>query len=111
MDCGGYVKQSGNWSVLWGGRYIERVYMMISLYCNLCALQLPYLRPSQLHSNWSTENQIKFNEDTCNYTVFSKAQEHFATRISINTCKLDQISVTQILGVWISEDLGWERNT
>ena len=62
-------------------------------------------------SNWSTENLVKLNEDKCNYMVFSRAKEDFATRLTINNCKLDRISVTKILGVWVSEDLSWDRNT
>ena len=62
-------------------------------------------------SNWSTENLAKLNEEKCNYMIFSRAQEDFATRLTVNNCKLDQKSVTKILGVWISEDLSWERNT
>ena len=33
------------------------------------------------------------------------------TRLTINYQKLDQISVTKLLGVWISEDLSWVKNT
>ena len=62
-------------------------------------------------SNWSTENLAKLNEDKCNYMVFSRAKEDFATRLTVNNCKLDRIAVTKILGVWISEDLIWDRNT
>ena len=43
--------------------------------------------------------------------VFSRAKEDFATRLTINNSKLDRISVTKILGVWLSEDLSWDRNT
>ena len=71
--------------------------------------------PTQDHlnfvSNWTTENLMKINEDKCNYMIFTRAQEDFVTRLTVNNCKLDQIPVTKILGVWISQDLGWEKNT
>ena len=43
--------------------------------------------------------------------VFTRSKEDFATRLTVNKCKIDQIPVSKILGVWISEDLSWERNT
>ena len=42
--------------------------------------------------------------------VFSRSQEKFATRLKINDINLDRISVTKLLGVWISEDMSWSRN-
>ena len=62
-------------------------------------------------SNWSDENLVKLNEDKCNFMIFSRSMEDFATRLTINNCKLDRIPVSKILGVWISEDLSWDRNT
>jgi hypothetical protein len=32
-------------------------------------------------------------------------------RLTINNCILDRIPVSKILGVWLSEDLSWDRNT
>ena len=53
---------------------------------------------------------MKLNEAKCNYLVFSRSQENFATRLSVNNRVIDRLSVTKILGVWISEDLSWSRN-
>ena len=53
---------------------------------------------------------MKLNEAKCNYLVFSRSQENFATRLSVNIKIIDRLSVTKILGVWISEDLSWSRN-
>ena len=58
-------------------------------------------------SNWSEEN---LDEAKCNYMVFIGSKEDFATRLKVNNCKIDQIHVSKILGVWISEDLSWDRN-
>ena len=60
--------------------------------------------------NWTKENLMKLNEAKCNYLVFSRSQENFATRLSVNNRVIDRLSVTKILGVWISEDLSWSRN-
>ena len=57
--------------------------------------------PTQDHlnfvSNWTTENFMKLNEEKCNYMIFTRAQEDFVTRLTVNGCKLDQVSVTKIL--------------
>ena len=57
------------------------------------------------------QNLVKLNEAKCNYMVFTRSKEDFATRLTVNKCKIDQIPVSKILGVWISVDLSWERNT
>ena len=54
---------------------------------------------------------MKLNEDKCNYMVFSRAQEDFVTRLTVNNTKLDQVHVSKILGVWVSQDLSWDKNT
>ena len=44
--------------------------------------------------------------------IFSiRAQENLNTRLAVNNHVLDKIPVTQLLGVWISEDLSWAKNT
>ena len=71
--------------------------------------------PTQDHlnfvSNWTTENLMKLNEDKCNYMIFSRAKEDFVTRLTVNNTKLDQVHVSKILGVWVSQDLSWDKNT
>ena len=34
----------------------------------------------------------------------------FATRLKVNERRIDQLNVSKLLGVWISEDLTWSRN-
>ena len=53
---------------------------------------------------------MKLNEAKCNYLIFTRTKENFETRLSINDVVMDRISVTKILGVWISEDLSWDKN-
>ena len=62
-------------------------------------------------SNWTTENLMKLNDAKSNYIVFSRCKESFATRLSINNVTLDRLSVTKLLGVWITEDMTWSRNS
>ena len=62
-------------------------------------------------SNWSEENLVKLNEEKCNFMVFTRSKEDFATRLFVNDQNIDQIPATKILGLWITEDLKWERNT
>jgi hypothetical protein len=61
-------------------------------------------------SNWTNENLMKLNEAKSNYMVFSRTKENFATRLSVNNINLDRVSVTKLLGIWISEDMSWSRN-
>ena len=51
------------------------------------------------------------NEAKCNYMVFSRSDSKFATRLNINNILLERVPVSKILGVWLSEDLSWARNT
>ena len=43
--------------------------------------------------------------------VFTRSKEDFSTRLTVNYCILEQKSLSKILGVWISEDLSWDKNT
>ena len=42
--------------------------------------------------------------------VFSRSEEKFATRLKIENTKLDRVSETKILGLYLSEDLSWGSN-
>ena len=61
-------------------------------------------------STWTSDNLMKLNEAKCNYMVFTRSKENFATRLNVNLKSLERVSVTRLLGVWISEDLTWSRN-
>ena len=39
-----------------------------------------------------------------------KIQGIFATRLCVNDVNLEKISVSKLLGVWISEDMSWSKN-
>ena len=61
-------------------------------------------------SDWTSENLMKLNEAKSSYMVISRSETKFATRLTLNNQTLDKISVTKLLGIWISEDLSWSRN-
>ena len=60
-------------------------------------------------SDWTSANLMKLNEAKCSYMVFSRSKTKFATRLTLNNQTLDRISVTKLLGIWISEDLSWSE--
>ena len=62
-------------------------------------------------SNGSDENLVKLNEAKYNFMILTRYKEDFATRLTVKNCKIDQVSVSKILGIWISEDLSWDKNT
>ena len=53
---------------------------------------------------------MKINEGKCNYMIFSRSETDFATRLKINNQNLEKLSVTKLLGVWLSDDISWSRN-
>ena len=62
-------------------------------------------------SRWTNANLMELNASKSNYMVFTRTRTDFMTRLTLNDEKLDQVKVTKLLGVWISEDLSWTRNT
>ena len=62
-------------------------------------------------ASWSEDNLVKLNEGKCDYMVFSRAKVPFNTRLTLNNHTLDKVSATKILGIWITDDLSWEKNT
>ena len=66
----------------------------------------------QTISDWTTINLMKLNPTKSSYMVFSRSQEVFATRLSINMQNLEQKAASKVLGVWIEEDAGsWNKKT
>ena len=62
-------------------------------------------------AKWTDENLMKMNEQKSNYLVFTRSKESFATRFTVNNKHLEHLNITKILGVWISEDGSWSKNT
>ena len=61
-------------------------------------------------ATWTEENKMALNEDKTNYMIFTRSKAEFVTRLTVNSCKLKQVKVAKILGVWVSEDLSWAKN-
>ena len=61
-------------------------------------------------AEWTNTNLMQLNEAKCNYMIFSRSKTGFVTRLKVNGHKMDHLSVTKLLGVWISEDLSWSKN-
>ena len=62
-------------------------------------------------SEWTQENLMVINEQKSKYLVFNRAMADFNTRLSINNKVIDQVHEARILGVIISDDLSFEKNT
>ena len=53
---------------------------------------------------------MRLNPKKCNYMVFSRSEEQFATRLKIEETKLDRVSEVKLLGLYLTDDLSWSRN-
>ena len=62
-------------------------------------------------TSWTKENLMKINESKTSYMIFTRAKADFVTRLHVDNSKLDQMHETKICGVWLTEDLKWEKNT
>ena len=54
---------------------------------------------------------MKFNHDKCNYIIFSRSKENFSTRLTLESVKLDRVTEIKVLGLWLTEDMRWSKNT
>ena len=61
-------------------------------------------------SNWTRENKMQLNEAKCTYMIFSRTKTDFTTRLTVNGNHIEQINVSKILGITVSEDLTWSGN-
>jgi hypothetical protein len=61
-------------------------------------------------SNWTDDCKMKLNENKSNYMLLSNCNEKFATRITLNSKKLDRVKEICHLGLWITEDLKWDKH-
>ena len=62
-------------------------------------------------ADWTEANMMKFNHDKSNYIVFSRSHDKFSTRLNLENVHLDRVKMTKVLGVWLTEDLKWAKNT
>ena len=62
-------------------------------------------------ATWTDENLMQLNEDKSNYIIFTKARQDFASRFTLNNKVLERKKATKLVGVWLEEKGGWDRNT
>ena len=62
-------------------------------------------------SRWTDEHMMSINVTKTNYMLFTRSKTNFATRLTMNGMKIDQIKEQKLCGVWISDNLKWEKNS
>ena len=50
-------------------------------------------------------------ETKTDYQVFTRVQNRFATRFTVNGKYIERKEVSKLLGLWLQEDGGWQTNT
>ena len=61
-------------------------------------------------ADWTKNNLMKLNEKKTNYMIFSRNRSSIATRLTVNGNLLERKKAIKILGVWLQEDGGWQKN-
>jgi hypothetical protein len=61
-------------------------------------------------SEWTEASKMKLNSEKSNYMVLSNCNERFATRMTLDGQKLDRANQICHLGLWITEDLKWNKH-
>ena len=51
------------------------------------------------------------NEDKSKYMIFTRSNTEFATRLALNGNILERIEEIQLVGVWLTTYLDWDKNT
>jgi hypothetical protein len=60
-------------------------------------------------AKWTDNNLMKLKESKTSYIVFSRSKQNFATRLTVNGKLVERKSHVKLLGVWLQEDGGWEK--
>ena len=67
------------------------------------------IRNDQIQT-WTEQNKMKINQSKSKYMVFTKTKESIATRLSLNQNTIERTEQMLHLGVWIAEDLTWNKH-
>ena len=67
--------------------------------------------PSDNICEWSSDSKVKLNEAKSNFIIFTRSQTKFTLRLSMNYQSLKQVDAIRMLGIWICEDMSWQKNT
>lgn len=62
-------------------------------------------------SRWTDDNMMSINVSKTNYMLFTRSKTKFATRFMVNGLKIDQVKEQKVCGLWITDDIKWEKNT
>ena len=63
-------------------------------------------------AQWTTDNKMLINGKKSNYMIFNRTVNHqFSTRLNLSGTLLENIEEIKLLGVWITNDLSWTKNT
>ena len=62
-------------------------------------------------SDWTDENLMEINARKSNYMVFTRSRTSFATRLNIGNKFIEQLKETKLCGVWLTDNMKWEKNT
>ena len=62
-------------------------------------------------ADWTERNLMKLNEAKTNYIIFTRSNTKIATRLNIYEKVLEKKKFVKILGMWLQEDAGWNKNT
>jgi hypothetical protein len=54
---------------------------------------------------------MQINVEKTNYMIFTRTQTSFATRLRINNSRIDKVEETKVVGVWLTSNMKWEKNT
>ena len=63
-------------------------------------------------SDWTGSMKMALNEEKCKYMVFNYTRKYqFSTRLFLNQKKLDELDECRLLGVILTNDLSFEKNS
>lgn len=60
---------------------------------------------------WTKDNLMEVNEKKTNYMIFTRVMVNFTTRLRINNTYMERVEEAKVLGVWLTSDLTWGKNT
>ena len=61
-------------------------------------------------SQWTSDNLMQLNEAKSSYMIFTRMEQEFRSRLTLNDIKLDQVHEVRLLGLLITDDLKWDSN-
>ena len=61
--------------------------------------------------SWTENNLMVLNDTKSKYIIFNRAQADFNTRLKLNNTNIDQVQEVRLLGVLLSDDLKFGKNT